>query len=245
MPAYKVRPGAPSYGHAVGILLIDVETPFIPGDVGNASTYGYPVIYKTVPGVGIERLIEKFDPALTEVVVETARQLEKMGVRLITSDCGYMIHFQEAVARSVNVPVVLSSLLQLPIIENSLGPGRKIGVICARAGRLTEEMLKMAGLRDCSKVVVMGLEGSAAFRAPMLDEEPWLDSDKIEQDVVAVARGIVESSPEIGAILLECSDLPPYAAAVQRAVDRPVFDFITLIDYFHGAAFRKDFHGFY
>jgi hypothetical protein len=50
MPVYKVRPKAEAYGYCVGILLLDVQVPFVPGDVGNATTFDYPVLYKTAPG---------------------------------------------------------------------------------------------------------------------------------------------------------------------------------------------------
>lgn len=146
MTMYTVRRGSESYGHAVGILLVDCSTPFIPGDVGNASTYPFPVVYRTIPGVTLARLIDEADKSLTGVVIDTARELEKMGVRAIASDCGYMIHFQAEVAAAVSVPVIMSSLVQLPMLERSIGPDRKIGVICANRPRLTADMLVLRNL---------------------------------------------------------------------------------------------------
>ena len=51
MATYKTRRGARNYGIAVGILQLDCSLPFIPGDVDNADTYDFPVIYKVVPGL--------------------------------------------------------------------------------------------------------------------------------------------------------------------------------------------------
>ena len=245
MAIYKVRENAESYGHAVGIILVDVRTPFIPGDVGNASTYPFPVVYRTVPDVTLERLIDKGDKSLTDNVINTARELEDMGVRAIASDCGYMIHFQAEVAAAVSVPVIMSSLIQLPMLERSIGPERKIGIICANKPRLSNDMLALAGLRDPKRVVIRGMESSAAFRSPILDEEPLLDDALIEKDITATAAELVTSHPEIGPILLECSNMPPYAHAIQRVTGRPVFDFTTLIGVYFAAAFRKPFAGFY
>ena len=245
MAIYKVRENAESYGHAVGIILVDVRTPFIPGDVGNASTYPFPVVYRTVPEVTLERLIEQGDKSLTDNVINTARELENMGVRAIASDCGYMIHFQAEVAAAVSVPVIMSSLIQLPMLERSIGPERKIGVICANKPRLTNDMLALAGLRDPSRVVIRGMQDSAAFRSPILDEEPLLDDELIEKDITDTARELVAAHPEVGPILLECSNMPPYAHAIQRATGRPVFDFTTLIGVYFAAAFRRPFAGFY
>ena len=245
MAIYKVRENAESYGHAVGIILVDVRTPFIPGDVGNASTYPFPVVYRTVPDVTLERLIDKGDKSLTRNVIKTAKALEDMGVRAIASDCGYMIHFQAEVAAAVSVPVIMSSLIQLPMLERSIGPKRKIGVICANKPRLTNDMLALAGLRDPGRVVIRGMESSAVFRSPILDEEPLLDDTLIERDITATAVELVTSHPEVGPILLECSNMPPYAHAIQHVTGRPVFDFTTLIGVYFAAAFRKPFTGFY
>lgn len=245
MTVYTVRRGSESYGHAIGILLVDCSTPFIPGDVGNASTYPFPVVYRTIPGVTLTRLIDEADKSLTDVVIDTARELEKMGVRAISSDCGYMIHFQAEVAAAVSVPVIMSSLIQLPMLERSIGPDKKIGIICANRPRLTADMLVLAGLRDPDRAVIRGMEGSKNFRSPILDEEPLLDSGAIERDMVAVAEELVASHPDIGPIVLECSNMPPYAHAIQKATQRPVFDFTTLIGIYQTASFRKPFVGFY
>ena len=245
MAIYKVRENAESYGHAVGIILVDVRTPFIPGDVGNASTYPFPVVYRTVPDVTLERLIDKGDKSLTGNVIKTAKELENMGVRAIASDCGYMIHFQAEVAAAVSVPVIMSSLIQLPMLERSIGPDRKIGVICANKPRLTNDMLALAGLRDPSRVVIRGMQDAPAFRSPILDEEPLLDDELITGEITDTAKELVASHPEIGPILLECSNMPPYAHAIQRVTGRPVIDFTTLIGAYFAASFRKPFAGFY
>lgn len=245
MPIYTVRPDAQSYGHDIGILLIDCRTPFIPGDVGNASSYSYPVLYRTVPDVTLDRLIEKGDLSLTDKVIETARELEAAGVRAITSDCGYMMHFQQQVAAAVTIPVMLSSLLQLPFIASLLGGNQAVGIICANQRRLTKELLDIALPDARVPVYVAGLENYPSFRAPILDETDTLDSDAIEADVVETAKTLCEKHPDIGAILLECSNLPPYAHAVQSQTGRPVFDFLTMIDHMRAASRRARYVGTY
>lgn len=245
MPTYKVRPNAESYGHDIGILLIDCRTPFIPGDVGNASSYSFPVLYRTVPDVTLERLIEKGDLSLTDKVIATARELEASGVRAITSDCGYMMHFQQQVAAVVSIPVMLSSLLQLPFMASLLGGNQAIGIICANERRLARELLDIALPGSHVPVYVAGLENCPNFRAPILDETDTLDSDAIEAEVVATAKALCERHPNIGAILLECSNLPPYAHAVQAQTGLPVFDFLTMINHMQAASRRSAYAGNY
>ena len=245
MPIYKVRPNAESYGHDIGILLIDCRTPFIPGDVGNASSYRFPVLYRTVPDVTLERLIEEGDLSLTGKVIETARELEAAGVRAITSDCGYMMHFQEQVAAAVSIPVMLSSLLQVPFMASLLGPDQAVGIICANKRRLTRELLDVAAPNVRNAIHIAGLENCPNFRGPILDETDTLDSDAIEAEVVAAAEALCAEHPAIGAILLECSNLPPYAHAVQARTGRPVFDFLTMIDLVQAASRRSAYRGNY
>ncbi|MDR3038371.1 MAG: aspartate/glutamate racemase family protein [Candidatus Adiutrix sp.] len=245
MTVYTVRRGAESYGHAIGILLVECRTPFIPGDVGNASTYPFPVVYLTVPNVTLTRLIDEGDKSLAGQVVAAAKKLEDLGVRAIASDCGYMIHFQAEVAAAVRVPAILSSLIQLPMLERSLGPNQRIGLICANRRRLTPDMLVLAGLSDPDRVIIRGMENSRPFRSPILDEEPQLDDELIERDITALAAEMTAAHPEIGLFLLECSNMPPYAHAIQKTTGRPVFDFTTLIGLYQSAAFRRPFTGFY
>lgn len=245
MSTFTVRPGAESYGHDIGILMLDCRTPFIPGDVGNATSYRYPVLYRTVPGLTLHRVIEEGDLQFIDPIVKVARELEAHGVRAITSDCGYMMWFQEAVAQAVSVPVMLSSLLQLPFIASLLNPQQSVGILCANRRRLPPELLARAYPQPTRAVHIMGLEDQPNFRGPILDETPLLDAAAIEAEVVGAARTLVDQHPDIGALLLECSNLPPYAAAIERATGRPVFDFITMIDYVRAACRRRPFEGHY
>lgn len=245
MSIYTVRRAAESYGHDIGILLVDCRTPFIPGDVGNASTYDFPVLYRTMPGVTLDRLINQADMSMMEVVIETARSLEASGVCAITSDCGYMMHFQEAVAASVRIPVMLSSLLQLPFLGSTLAPDQAVGVICANKARLTEALLAPLRAAMGCGLHVAGLEDMPNFRGPILDETDTLDAAAIEKEVVSAAVEMQQRHPEIAIWLLECSNLPPYAAAIQRATRLPVFDFVTMINFMRAGARRRPYQGNY
>lgn len=242
---YRIRPGADSYGFVVGIMLLDTRAPFIPGDVGNASTYEIPVLYRTVLGATVTSVLGQGGESLSDQVVSVARDLEQMGVRVISSDCGFMLRYQKRVAEAVKVPVILSSLLQLPLLEQTLSSKGKIGVITASRKDLSDQLLELSGLREQGRVVIQGLEEQPGFRSAILDETGVLVPEEVRREVVAIAVKMVRQHPEIGPILLECSCLPPYAHAVQQATGRPVFDFITMINQFIAASFRKPFTGFY
>ncbi|MBK1699059.1 aspartate/glutamate racemase family protein [Rhodovibrio salinarum] len=246
MPIYHTRKRAESYGHELGVLLLDVEQPFVPGDVGNASTWKYPVLYRTVPGCDIERLIYRNESDLREAVVETAKDLEAQGVRGITSNCGFLLRHQEAAARAVRVPVFLSSLLQLPMMLSAFARTRPVGVMTASQGSLTPELLRLAGVDpEHDPVHGFGMDRYPSFDEPFMQDSGTVDTDALERDIAELARHMLDVHPDMGAILLECADLTPYGHAVQQATGLPVFDFATLVDFYVATQNRPRYRGNY
>lgn len=231
--------GAYLGGHPIGIIAIDLIYPKLPGNVVNATTFSYPVLYKKV-SFEIEQLFNG-DPALEQMIVDSAKELEKDGVRAIIGACGYFAHFQKQVAAAVDVPVFMSSLCQLPVIKIGLKPGQKILVMCASADSADQELFGKVGasLEDC---VIQDVGGMESF-APIRWGKTVLDNKRLAEDLSALAAKAISEHPDVGAILLECSDLPPYACDIQRATGLPVFDFITLIDWVEHAVLQKRYYG--
>ena len=242
MPVYRLDPAVEASGFAVGILLLDYKGPFVPGDVGNATSYDFPVLYRTVPGATSARVF-RADPELEPAVLEAALALEAQGVKGISSDCGYFVNYQDLVAKAVRVPVYLSSLLQLSFISACIGRDRPIGVICANATALGNRVLGMTGLEADREVFIKGMRDEPVFGSSVTGDCVQHDPDVLEAEVVGVAKRMVRERPQLGAFLIECSMLPPYAKAVQDATGLPVFDFITMIDYHEKAAHRPSYIG--
>lgn len=236
------RPEQAWYGESIGVLILDASYPCIPGNVGNASTFPFPVRYEKIEGASIDRLLNQQDPDLASSFIDAARRLYSSGVRAITGACGFMALFQQEVAQSLDIPVFLSSLLQLPFIYQITG--KKVGLITADSTCLQPRHFSSTGVPDGFPLAIAGMENQPEFRDAILKEKGTLDSDKIQAEVVGVARELVRTNPDIGSILLECSDLPPYAHAVQAAVGLPVFDFFTMINYVHTTLVRAPFKGF-
>jgi Asp/Glu/hydantoin racemase len=230
------------YGESIGILILDAAYPCVPGNVGNASTFPFPVRYEKVTGASIDRLLNQQDPALAEPFIQAAKNLQDHGVKAVTGACGFMALFQQEVARHLEIPVFLSSLLQIPFIHQITG--KTTGIITADATCLQTRHFESVGVSPDLPVAIAGMENQPEFVSAVLKEKGSLDSDKVQDEVVAVARELVASRPDIGAILLECSDLPPYGHAVQAAVGLPVFDFFTMIHYVNFALVRSPFSGF-
>lgn len=229
-------------GNAIGILVLPVWYPLFPGNVANANTYNFPVLYRVLERASVERTLGA-DPALLGEMIEGGRALEQQGVRAIVAACGYFGNYQKEAAAALNVPTFLSSLLQIPIISRALKPGQKVGVICADAASLTPNTLSQCGVDDLSAIVIAGAEALPDIRN-ILECGGQLNSHRFEQGLVGIAKQLVSQHPEVGAILLECSDMPPYAWAIQNSVKLPVFDFTTLINWVYSAVVRRPFAGF-
>jgi len=240
---YRVRERQMSYGRPIGIVTLDEKMPCPPGTPGNPTTFSHPVIYEVVKGADIESLIGLNDPDSEPAFLEAAQALADKGVAAITGNCGLMIVHQAALARAMPVPVLMSSLVQLPMVAAMLGPRKRIGIMASSRRNLKAEHLVLAGAGDIP-VAVATMDGYPHFRAGMSGADD-LDSDKVEAEVAEAARGLVGEHPDIGAIVFECVDLPPYAHAVQEATGLPVYDITTLVNHALGALVRRPFTGVY
>ncbi|WP_420583660.1 aspartate/glutamate racemase family protein [Ruegeria sp.] len=239
---YKTRRKSQNWaGETIGIIVLDCEYPYIPGNVANATTYDFPVRYAVAEGADNHRLIYDRDPALLEPFIQAAQKLEAEGVRAITGACGFMALFQQEIAASVSIPVFMSSLLQVPFIHQITG--KRVGVISADKSNLTQEHLTKSGIAENTPLAFGGMEQNKAFTQAIFYPDGTLDDDAIREGVIEVAQQLQADHEDLGAILLECSDLPPYAHAVQAATGLPVFDFITMINYVHETLARKPYTG--
>jgi hypothetical protein len=240
---HRIPKGQVSSGEAIGILLLDTSVPFIPGDVANATTYDFPVRFQKVEGFTVARAIGK-DPSIFDALYEAALELVGQGVRAVTGDCGFMALHQQRLADNLSVPVFLSSLLQIPFMLSILGKNAKIGVLTADSRSLDEDLLTTVGVTVTDRLVIEGLEDRKHFYDFAIAESGTLDSDRVEEEVVNTAKSVLNREPAVGAFLLECSLLPPYAAAVQTAVQLPVFDYITMINFVFSAVVKQTYRGF-
>lgn len=227
-------------GFAIGIIAVHLIYPKLPGNVANATTYPFPVLYREV-NFDIEELFNGSDKIKVQVI-EAAKYLEEQGVRAIIGACGFFAHFQNDVKEAVDVPVFLSSLTQLPIIKTGLSAKKKIAVFAASGESVNNELLKNVGT-DLDRIIVKDI-GSLESFAGIRWGKTSFDNKKLTQDLADVAADLVKKNPDIGAILLECSDLPPYAKTIQAATGLPVFDFNTMIDMVYHSVVQKTYYGY-
>lgn len=222
--------GYTNQGQPIGILMLDTAFPRIVGDVGNAFTFDFPVRYLTVKGANSRRVVKEADPTLLMPFVEAAKELEQCGCKAITTSCGFLAMFQKEMAEAVKIPVLTSSLLQVPYVGSMLPPNQKVGIMTARASSLTDKHFTGAGMQG-SNFVIQGMEEYEEFTEVFIEGKTTMDIRKVQSEMIDGAQKLVKEHPEIGAIVFECTNMPPFSYAVQQAVNLPVFDIITLIKY--------------
>ena len=233
--------GKAVYGARVGILMLEARFPRIPGDMGNATTWPFPVLYHVVRGASPKRVVTRRAEGMLDAFLDAAEDLVRLGADGITTNCGFLSLFQTEIAQRVQVPVATSSLMQVPFVERLLPPGKRVGVITISARTLTDDHLKAAGVALDTPVV--GTETGREFSRVIINDELEMDVAAAEQDILQAGDALVKDHPDIGAIVLECTNMVPYARALSEFVGLPVFDIYSFITWFQsGLAPREHGH---
>ena len=215
---------------AIGILMLETTFPRIPGDIGNPESFDFPVRYKTVEGASPHRVVKLADPKLIAPFSKAAQEFEAQGVKAITTSCGFLAIFQKDLAAAVSVPFFSSSLLQVHLVQTLIKPGQKVGILTARKQSLTRRHLAGVGIQD-HDLVIQGMDEAPEFTSVFVEGKTSLDENKCRDEVCRAVRDLVRSHPEVGALVLECTNLPPFSQDLRKAFGLPVFDAITLVNY--------------
>lgn len=225
--------GKAVYGASVGILMLEAQFPRIPGDMGNAQSWPFPVHYRIVRGASPERVVLQGAQGLNEAFIDAAREMVADGVDGITTNCGFLSLMQDDLKAAVPVPVAASSLMQVPLVAATLPAGRHVSILTISADTLTPGHLEAAGVSANTPVIGVDPEGEFAQR--ILGNEPQLDVTAARADMLEAGRRLVETHPDTGAIVLECTNMVPYADDLGRELGLPIYSIYTFILWFQAA----------
>ena len=239
MQPRRAQGGKAVYGARIGILLLEARFPRIPGDMGNAATWPFPVLYKVVRGASPDRVVRNRAEGLLPAFLDGARELVELGADGLTTNCGFLSLFQADLARHVGVPVATSSLMQVPFVQSLLPPGKRVGVLTISAATLSPDHLRAAGIGP--DVPVIGTDEGREFTRAILGNEPELDVAAAEQDILEAGRALITRFSDIGAVVLECTNMAPYARALSDDLRLPVFDIYSFISWFQAGLQPRDF----
>jgi len=231
--------GKSLYSARVGILMLETRFPRIPGDPGNGLTWPFPVLYKVVPGATPDRVVRHKSAGLINAFLDAAGELVQLGADGITTTCGFLSLYQREIAAHAGVPVATSSLMQIPLIERILPPGQHVGVLTVSAANLTEEHLASAGADPRTPVV--GTDRGREFTRVRIDDGATLGAAAAERDIIEAGDALVAAHPDTGAVLLECTNMVPYARALSEHLRLPVYSIYTFVTWFHSGLAPRDF----
>jgi hypothetical protein len=204
----------------LGVLMLDTRFPRGVGDIGNPATFDFPVRYQTVQGASPQRVVRERDPTLLQPFIDAGLALVANGASALTTSCGFLVLFQSELQAALPVPVWTSSLLLLKDLPHA-------GVVTVDAQALGADHLHAAGAR--AETPVEGITTGSAFQQTLLQDLPTLDTHDALLQVVGAAQRLLARHPTLTDIVLECTNMPPYADAVRRATGVRVHDITTLI----------------
>lgn len=231
--------GKAVFGARLGILMLEARFPRIPGDMGNAETWPFPVLYRVVRGASPEKVVLQGAQGLLDDFKKAAADLVRLGADGITTNCGFLSIYQKELAAHAGVPVATSSLLQIPFVQSLLPPGKRVGVLTVSAATLTPAHFEAIGVDPATPVV--GAEGRREFTRVLIGNQNRLDVAAAEQDILDAGRELLSRHPDVGAVVLECTNMPPYAAALQAELRLPVYDIHAFMLWFHAGLRPRDF----
>lgn len=231
--------GKTVFGATLGILMLNTRFPRIPGDIGNAATWPFPVQYRVVRSATPDGVVRGDASALLGDFVAAGRELVDLGCDGVATNCGFLVPFQDDLSAALGVPVASSSLLQVPSVARMLPGDRTVGILTISAETLSARHLGAAGIPE--GIPVAGTGAGSHFTEAVLGDAPEIDFEAARRDNIAAALALVGAHPEIGAIVLECTNMVPYAAEIRKATGRPVFSIYSYLLWFQSGLLPRRF----
>lgn len=216
---------------AVGILMLDTRFPRPLGDIGNPGTWAFPVHMRRVTGASAERVVAGDPSRLLQSFIEAGQALIREGCAGLTTSCGFLSLLQDELKEALGVPFASSSLMQLPQIEACLPAHQRAGVVTICERSLTPAHLSAAGARPDTDL--QGLPRDGAFASAIFEDRSEMDLAACRAEMREAGRALIARDARIGAIVLECTNMAPYAADIAEATGRPVYSIVSFLNWFH------------
>lgn len=231
--------GKTIYGATLGIVMLETRFPRIHGDIGNALTWPFPVQFRIAKAATPEKVVLGDPEPLADAFLAAGRELVDSGCDGVATNCGFLVPFQDRLSAALGVPVASSSLMQVPFVQRMLPPGRRVGVVTVSAATLGPVHFAAAGMDPDTPVV--GTDPKGEFADKILHDSPEIDFARARRDVLDAAEALRAGAPDLGAIVLECTNMVPYARDLRRATGLPVFSIYSYLTWFQAALLPRRF----
>lgn len=229
--------GKTVFGASVGILMLETRFPRIFGDMGNAMTWDFPVHYRVVGGASPDKIVRGNPQDMVDEFIAAGRDLVRMGCDGITTNCGFLALIQDEVKTALGVPVATSSLMQVPMVQALMPPGKRVGILTISRETLSDAHLQAAGVPLDTPVV--GTDDGRCLTREILGDYERIDFENCRLDMLDAAAELVTQNKDIGGIVLECTNMVPYAADIRKLTGLPVFSIQSFINWFQAGLSPK------
>ncbi|RMA43057.1 aspartate/glutamate racemase family protein [Rhodophyticola porphyridii] len=237
----KTPGGKTVYGASVGVLMLETRFPRIPGDIGNALSWPFPVQYRVVRGATPDNVVRGDPRSRLEDFIAAGRDLVEMGCDGIATNCGFLALLQREMAAELSVPVATSALMQVPMVQATLPPDRRVAILTISRETLGPAHLAAAGVPADTPVI--GTDEGREFTRAVLGDEAEIDFAACRADLLDAAATLTAHHPETGAIVLECTNMVPYAADIRRQSGLPVYSIHSFLTWFQAGLMPRRFPG--
>ncbi len=231
--------GKPVYGASVGMLMLDTRFARIVGDGGNALTWPFPVHFKVVQGADAQRVVCQGGAGTLDMFIEAAKELIALGADGIAMNCGFLSVFQDRMSAAIGAPVVSSALMQVPMVQSILPRDKRVGILTIDQDTLSSRHLMSANVP--LDTPVRGVDKTGNFYATMVNGQMDFDVKASRKELLAAAGALAQENPDLGAIVLECTNMIPFAHDIQRHTGMPVYSYYSLVTWFQSGLTPRQF----
>ena len=210
------------------VLQLDTAFPRLPGDVASPDSYDGAVDIVTIPAATVESIVtdkpERTDISGFEAAIDMIDDKAKDG-NIITTSCGFLCYWQKHLASRTRLPFISSALIDLPRLTAKYG--RSLGILTFHSNTLSKPAYAdaMAGFDG----PIVGLPKAAHLSQVITQNATHLDKQRVEAELVELVRTMI-SDTHIDALLLECTNLPPYKAALKAEFGIEIYDILTVLN---------------
>jgi hypothetical protein len=219
----------------------DIHRP--PGDVIESSSYHFPIIKQKVEGASLWNVVQsdEFSDDYLQLFVDACNLLKNKGCIGIITSCGFLAQIQNKISSKIDLPIATSSLLQIPYVLSIISPNKKVAVLTFDTNKLNKIHFKGVGISDqmMERIIIDGCKVGEPLHNVIVRGEPYV-AEEIKTELVTLATDLVLKNSNIGAFVLECTQMPPFSKAIQQAVHLPVFDGVTLVDWFYSGLYCRN-----
>lgn len=228
------------YGVTIGILMVKTHFRRHLGDIGHAGTWPFPVQYRIVEDAIPTKMTNLHTNSLLEPFKKAAQELIDAGVDGITTTCGFLSIYQKELADFCSVPVATSSLLQVPTVERLISSKKRVAILTYDGDALNGEYLASVGIKPDTPVY--GMPKNSAFVRSIKEGDDTVPFAILKEEVLTLTRKLLSDHPDVGALVLECTNLAPFSAYIQDEFQIPVYDTVTLVNWFQAGLQPKRYY---